>query len=173
MDNYIKEFPDSPRINEAREILLAAYFNSRNYNAAYEAIRQLPDPDNNVKMALQKIAYFRALGVSRPATTTGRSNCSMWPTPIDIRPKYTALTKFWRAETYVRKGDYAKAQPLYEAYVALSPSNERENRMAQYNLGYCYFNAKQWDKAAARFNSFPERLSRQGRFAGGRFQPVG
>ena len=38
--------------------------------------------------------------------------------------------------------------------MALSPSNERENRMAQYNLGYCYFNAKQWDKAAARFNSF-------------------
>ena len=37
LDNYIKEFPDSPRINEAREILLAAYFNSRNYNAAYEA----------------------------------------------------------------------------------------------------------------------------------------
>jgi len=154
LDNYIKEFPDSPRINEAREILLAAYFNSRNYNAAYEAIRQLPDPDNNVKMALQKIAYFRALECFEAGDYDRTLELLDVADANRYTAKYTALTKFWRAETYVRKGDYAKAQPLYEAYVALSPSNERENRMAQYNLGYCYFNAKQWDKAAARFNSF-------------------
>ena len=87
LDNYIKEFPDSPRINEAREILLAAYFNSRNYNAAYEAIRQLPDPDNNVKMALQKIAYFRALECFEASDYDRTLELlPMWPTPIDIRP---------------------------------------------------------------------------------------
>ncbi len=45
--------------------------------------------------------------------------------------------------------------------------------MAQYNLGYCYFNAKQWDKAAARFNSFLNAYPAKDDFAGGRFQPVG
>ena len=58
---YVQAYPDSPRIDEARELLLAAYFNSRNYEAAYEAIKQVRDPDNNVKAAMQKIAYFRAL----------------------------------------------------------------------------------------------------------------
>ena len=105
-------------------------------------------------MALQKIAYFRALECFEAGDYDRTLELLDVADANRYTAKYTALTKFWRAETYVRKGDYAKAQPLYEAYVALSPSNERENRMAQYNLGYCYFNAKQWDKAAARFNSF-------------------
>lgn len=109
LDNYIKEFPDSPRINEAREILLAAYFNSRNYNAAYEAIRQLPDPDNNVKMALQKIAYFRALECFEAGDYDRTLELLDVADANRYTAKYTALTKFWRAETYVRKGDYAKA----------------------------------------------------------------
>ena len=34
LNNYIESFPSSPRVGEARELLLAAYFNSRNYDAA-------------------------------------------------------------------------------------------------------------------------------------------
>ena len=85
LNNYIESFPSSPRVGEARELLLAAYFNSRNYDAAYEAIKLVPDPDNNVKMALQKIAYFRALEYFE-ATTTGRSSCSTWPMRTGTRP---------------------------------------------------------------------------------------
>ena len=74
LNNYIESFPSSPRVGEARELLLAAYFNSRNYDAAYEAIKLVPDPDNNVKMALQKIAYFR--GRLRPgARAVRRGRC--------------------------------------------------------------------------------------------------
>lgn len=76
---YVQAYPDSPRIDEARELLLAAYFNSRNYEAAYEAIKQVRDPDNNVKAAMQKIAYFRAWSSSRKRSIPRRSGCSMWP----------------------------------------------------------------------------------------------
>lgn len=154
LDNYIKTYPDSPRVNEAREILLAAYFNSRNYDAAYEAIRQLDDPDNNVKMALQKIVYFRALECFEAGDYDQALSLFDVADQNRYTAKYTALTKFWRAETYVKMGDYAKAAPLYETYMSLAPSGEREKLLALYNLGYCYFNDKQWDKAQDRFNRF-------------------
>ena len=38
--------------------------------------------------------------------------------------------------------------------MSLSPRGERENLMAQYNVGYCRFNAKDWGEAASWFNRF-------------------
>ena len=154
LNNYIESFPSSPRVGEARELLLAAYFNSRNYDAAYEAIKLVPDPDNNVKMALQKIAYFRALEYFEAGDYDRALELFDVADANRYTAKYTALTKFWRAETLVKKGDYRQAEPLYRSYVSLSPRGERENLMAQYNVGYCRFNAKDWGEAASWFNRF-------------------
>ena len=154
LDRYLKEFPSSPRAAEAREVLLAAYFNSRNYDAAYDAIKQVANPDNTLKTALQKIAYFRALDRYEAGDYTGAMKLFDEADQNRYSGKYTALTKFWRAETYVRQGDYAKALPLYESYLSLAPEGDREREMAQYNLGYCYFNAQQWANAQNHFNSF-------------------
>lgn len=154
LNNYIESFPSSPRVGEACELLLAAYFNSRNYDAAYEAIKLVPDPDNNVKMALQKIAYFRALEYFEAGDYDRALELFDVADANRYTAKYTALTKFWRAETLVKKGDYRQAEPLYRSYVSLSPRGERENLMAQYNVGYCRFNAKDWGEAASWFNRF-------------------
>ena len=42
-------------------LLIAAYYNSRDYDAAYRAIRSMPSTDADIRAALQKITYFRAL----------------------------------------------------------------------------------------------------------------
>lgn len=86
LNNYIESFPSSPRVGEARELLLAAYFNSRNYDAAYEAIKLVPDPDNNVKWPCRKSPISARWSISRRATTTGRSSCSTWPMRTGTRP---------------------------------------------------------------------------------------
>lgn len=69
--------------------------------------------------------------------------------------KYSALTKFWRAETYARPGQlcacHSAVQGLYPAF-ARHP--EYENKVAHYNLGYCYFNTQRWGDAAASFHKF-------------------
>ena len=132
---YVQAYPDSPRIDEARELLLAAYFNSRNYEAAYEAIKQVRDPDNNVKAAMQKIAYFRALEQFQKEEYPGGAQDVRWADANRFNAKYSALTKFWRAETYARQGNYARAIPLYRDYIQLSPGTEYENKVAHYNLG--------------------------------------
>ena len=94
LNNYIESFPSSPRVGEARELLLAAYFNSRNYDAAYEAIKLVPDPDNNVKMALQKIAYFRALEYFEAGDYDRALELFDVADANRYTAKYTALTKF-------------------------------------------------------------------------------
>ena len=122
-----------------QRLSLIHIFNSRNYEAAYEAIKQVRDPDNNVKAAMQKIAYFRALEQFQKEEYPEALRMFDVADANRFNAKYSALTKFWRAETYARQGNYARAIPLYRDYIQLSPGTEYENKVAHYNLGYCYF----------------------------------
>ena len=42
---YVAQYPSSPRVRTAKELLAAAYYNSHNYDEAYEIIASYPDPD--------------------------------------------------------------------------------------------------------------------------------
>lgn len=154
LNTYVRSYPDSPRINQAREVLLAAYFNTKNYEAAYEAIKLVRDPDNNVKAALQKISYFRGLQYFEAGDYDTALGYFDESDRNRFSAKYTALTKFWRAEVLSHKGDYAAAAPLYTEYMATAPSTEYERVVANYSLGYAYFNLGRWSGAETSFNRF-------------------
>ena len=158
LTRYIREYPgNSDRTREARECLIAAYYNSNDYKAAYEAILQHPDPDNNVRAALQKITYFRALEQYRGGNMAEAMRFLEESSRNRYNAKYTALTSFWQGEILYAEGDYSAAIPKYEEYLRLSPTTEAENRLARYNLGYANFNLSRWPVAQRWFDDFLER----------------
>lgn len=159
LNRYINEYPSSKRIETAREYLISAYYNSKNYDAAYQAIKLIQNPDNNIRTALQKIAYFRALEYFNTGDTDMAYRLLEQSLQNKFNPKYTALTQFWMGEILYRNGEYARALPLFKQYVTLSPAGETENIVAAYNLGYCYFNTRQWDLARQWFEKFISRYS--------------
>ncbi len=158
LTRYITEYPESSRrTREAREYLIAAYYNSRDYEAAYEAIMQHPDPDNDVRAALQKITYFRALEAYNEGDMAGAQKWLDVSARNRHNAKYTALTTFWQGEVLYGQGDYRGAIPKYEEYLRLSPTTETENRLARYNLGYANFNLERWPVAQRWFDDFLAR----------------
>ncbi len=154
LNRYIREYPSSPRIAQAREYLVSAYYNSRNYEAAYEAIQLIPDPDNNIKAALQKITYFRAMEYLNAGNLPEARRLLEIAAANRFTAKYTALTSFWRGEVAYRQGDYKAAAALYREYTALAPKSEPEYEQAFYALGYCSFNMKEWDESASWFGKY-------------------
>lgn len=154
LQRYIEEYPKSPRVDQAREYLLAAYYNSRNYEAAYQAIEQIPNPDNNVKTAMQKITYFRALEHLKQGEIDMADKLLALSMQNRFNPKYTALTTFWQGEILFRRGKFKEAIPLFNSYIRLSPESEPEHPMAYYNMAYCNFNLKRWSEATAAYNKF-------------------
>lgn len=154
LNKYLKLYPSSMRVPQVKEYLVAAYYNSKNYEAAYQAISQMRNPDNNVKAAFQRITYFRALehynagDYKQAADLLGKSLQNRYSI------KYTALAGFWQGEIMFNEGRYQEAARKYDAYIKLSPKNERENMLARYNIGYTYFNRKNWDVARTWFNDF-------------------
>lgn len=159
LGRYIDEYPDSERVDQAREFLIAAYYNSRNYEAAYDAIKLIPNPDNNIRTAYQKIAYFRALEYYNAGELDTAYRLLDESLRNRFNPKYTALTQYWRGEVLYKKGEYKQAIPLFREYISLSPSSEKEHTIALYNLGYCYFNQEQWRDARGWFDRFLSNYS--------------
>lgn len=163
LNRYISEYPNSDRTPQAREYLVSAYYNSNNYDAAYEAIKLVSNPDNNIRAAYQKIAYFRALDYYNQGDFDMAYRLLDESRANRFNAKYTALTQFWKAEILYRRGDYRRAIPLFREYLSLAPATEPEYAMAQYDLGYSYFNMQQWGEAKTWFDrflrSYPKRDS--------------
>ena len=154
LTRYIDRYPASPRASEARTLLIAAYYNSRDYDAAYRAIKSMPSGDAEIRAALQKIAYFRGLEAYKAGDMRAARACFAESQSANISPKYTALSTFWQGEIAFSEGDYAVAAAKYNAYLKRAPRSEREYALAWYNLGYCAFDRNDPEQAGASFRKF-------------------
>ncbi len=154
LTRYIDKYPDSARLQEARELLIAAYFNSSNYENAYNAIKALPNPDSSIRVALQKITYFNALESYMHGDDEKAERLLEESVTIAVSPKYGALGHFWLGEIAYGRGDYDKAIEKYRYYIDRAPQSESEYKMALYNMGYSYFSIGNMDNAKRYFSSF-------------------
>lgn len=173
LNRYLELYPASGRTPQVKEYLAAAYYNSRNYDAAYQAIMQVPDPDNDMRAAIQKITYFRALEYYNAGDYESAARLLDQSLANRFNAKYTALAGMWQGELLYREGDMKGAAERYEAYVRLSPRNEPENLAARYNLGYAYFNMKDWENARKWFDEFLLDYRRKDAYAADAYNRLG
>ena len=154
LTRYVTKYPDSERADDARELLIAAYYNSHDYEMAYKAIKAFPNPDGTQRAALQKIAYFNGLEAFAEGDLERAKSALNEAQQIGVSPKYNALCLFWLGEIAYKEGDYAKAIEHYNYYLKRAPKTEHEYKMALYNLGYAHFARKDMPKSQKAFEGF-------------------
>lgn len=154
LSRYIELYPSSPRVAEARTLLIAAYYNSHNYAEAYDAIKSLHNPDNDAMQALQKIAYFNGLEAYSAGDLDEAESSLAESLGVGLNAKYNALAAFWLGEIAYAKGDSGQALQRYRSFMARAPRGGNEYAMAQYNIGYCYFNNGELEAASDAFAKF-------------------
>ena len=140
LKNYLKRYPDSPHIMEVKQLLIAAFFNSENYHAAYVAIREFNNPDRDMAAAHQKVAVYLAVEAIEREDWALAEQLLTEAEKIALVPKYNALIKYWQGEIAYHKGDMKLAANYYEEYVRRAPKSEIEYQYAHYGLGYAYLN---------------------------------
>lgn len=136
LTRYITRYPDSERAPEAKELLIAAYYNSRDYDMAYDAIRAFPNPDGSMKTALQKIAYYKGIEAFEVGDYVKAKSSFEESIAVGVSPKYNALCAFWLGEIAYQGGNMTQAVQQYNYYIKRAPRNANEYKMALYNLGY-------------------------------------
>ena len=154
LTRYLKQYPQSKRCDEARTLLIAAYYNSRDYDAAYRAIKAMPEADSELRSILQKIAYFRGLEAYRSGNIAAAHVALAESAALGVSPRYTALSRFWQGEIAYAEGDYVSAASKFESYLKTAPRTEREYALAWYNLGYCHFQRTAMSEAEQAFKQY-------------------
>lgn len=173
LTRYTERYPSSPRAGEARTLLIAAYYNSQDYDAAYRAIKSMPTQDADIRAALQKITYFRGLEAYKSGDMRSAQRYLTESAAVNVSPKFSALNTFWQGEIAFAQGDYAVAAAKYNAYLKRAPRTEREYAMAWYNLGYCSFARRDMEQAGAAFGKFLDTYAPRDRYRADAYNRLG
>lgn len=154
LQSYLERYPDSPHTSEVKSLLIAAYYNSENYDAAYTTIKSYSGNDPEIRAALQKVALQKAVKSIGEGNIVDAKSLLDESLEIGLTSKYNALTLFWQGEVASLENDADRAVECYTAYLRRAPESASEYNMAKYGLGYAYFRQNNMNDAIASLQEF-------------------
>ena len=153
---YIELYPGSDRIEEAYNYLVATFTEIRNYKAALSSLDKIRNKDSRLEAAYQRVAFFRGLELFKNMEI--EQSIDLFDKSLKYE-KYSrdlrARAIYWRAEAEYRTGQYEKARDDYELFMGMPAAKQlSEFNLISYNLGYTYFNLKDYNSALTQFRAF-------------------
>jgi len=159
---YIEMYPDSPRIEEAYNYLVATFTEIRNYQAALSALDRIRNKDSRLEAAYQRVAFYRGLELFRNMQI--EESIDMFDKSLRYERhnrELKARALYWKAEAEYRSGRYEEAKNDYMTFMGIPGAlNLSEASLLRYNLGYVWYNLKDYTKALSEFRSFEASFSR-------------
>ncbi len=158
--DYIDQYPGSERISEAYNYLVLTFLQLKNYKAALDALDKIRNKDARLEEAYQRVAFFRGLELFRNMELDKAEDM------LDKSLKYgqyntelRARAIYWKSEALYRQGKYDDARDGYIVFMGIPGSPKlSEYAMVRYNLGYAFFNLKDYGNALNYFRTFEENV---------------
>ncbi len=154
--NYIESYPSSDHLTEAYGYLVSAYLKLKNYQAALKSLDKISKKDAQLKAAYQHVAYYRGVELfrnKRYADAAAMFDKSLLYREMD--KELWARSLYWRGEAYYALGNYTAARDDWEQFRQLpGASSIKEAGQTEYNLGYLFFNEKDYSNALTHFLTF-------------------
>lgn len=152
---FMKDFPNSLYFDQANEMLINIYTNTRNYRDAITALELIKNKTQNIKTAYQKVSYYR--GVELFMDNNSKDAIQLFKTsqqfPND--QNLVAEANYWTGEAQCKLGNYEEAITAYNAFL-LTPAalkSERYN-LANYNIGYSFYKMENFPDALSAFRKY-------------------
>jgi TolA-binding protein len=155
-DKYISLYPNSERNDAAYDYLVKVYMSTSNYREAMASIEKIKVKSQSVKKAYQRVAYYRALECFNNLDYPGAiENFDKALEAGDFNKNYHALALFWKAEALFRINEFNKSISVYNSFLKSGGIFAlQEYKTAHYNLGYAYFQVKDYASAADYFRKY-------------------
>ncbi len=166
LEQYINEYPNSDRLEEAYNLLVELFLSTNNYKAALESIEKIKNLNTKLKKAYQKITYLRGIELFNNGHYQKSIGLFKTATDYDYNTDITTESNYWMGEAFYQLGNYWGAMKYYNIFLQKSNAQGSPNySKAFYNLGYTYFKRKDYSDAVSNFKKFirnrsgePEKL---------------
>ncbi|MFT6746769.1 MAG: tetratricopeptide (TPR) repeat protein [Glaciecola sp.] len=168
LEKYIDKFPNSSKVEEARKYLLNVYLNTKNYQRAIVSLDKIKKKDIDIQTAYQKIAYYRGIelfnnqkvGFTNKDVTNFKAAIYYFQKSLEypIDNQITALSHYWRAESYFRIGDMKKALEGFKAFKSISGAILiKEYQEVDYQIAYCHLGLNDYGPAIMAFRKYLDK----------------
>ncbi|SHL70077.1 TolA-binding protein [Chitinophaga jiangningensis] len=155
LTQFVQKYPNSTYNKEAREIMVNLFMNSNNYKEGLATIEMIPEKNQTVLKAYQKVAYGRATQLINDGQLAEADRLL----DIAIKNPYDAQIKqlayFWKGEIALRQNKTEAAISNLNAYLGSTAilSGEANAQTASYNLGYSLLKQDRFSEALPWFES--------------------
>jgi TolA-binding protein len=154
-EQFLGDYPNSPRATSAQAMLVNLYLSTRNYRSALASIEKIKNENAEMRAAYQKIAYFRAVELFNDNLIEEAIEVFQKALQFDPDKPIHALTHYWMGEAYFRLGKWSEARDSYNQFqIAPTAFGMPEFNMANYNIGYTWFKQKDYDASLIAFRKF-------------------
>lgn len=154
LQRYITLFPDSENVDEAKRLLITAYYNSESYQEAYQTIREFPNPDTEMRTIQQRAALQCAIEAAKNRDWESADRLLAEIEEIGVQSTYLTLARYWQGEVAYNMGDMGRAIEKFGEYIYRAPRTAVERLYAYYGTGYAQFTEGNNDAALEAFEAF-------------------
>lgn len=162
LNEYLREYPNTPRRDEAYTLLTNVYLGSKKYKEALESIEQIKQLSPLMQPTYQKIAYNRGIELYNQKDYDGAAKHFDKTLVYPVSRELNSQAHYWKAESwYAKAGEkkdsltYLKAVDEYKAFLFMPGATILPNyNTANYNIGYCYFQVKDWKNSMTWFRKY-------------------
>lgn len=158
-ESFLKAYPDSPHVQEIKELLSQAYVNGNNYNKAIEYVESLVRRTPAVDRAYQKATYLKGTEYFNKEDYARAVQYFDKSLEYPIDPVYVLDASYWEGEAYSIGRRYEQAIPRYEHALGLVAGKPEMLKAIRYGLGYAHYNQQQYDKALVSFREYVAKSS--------------
>jgi TolA-binding protein len=160
-NDYIERYPSSPRLEEAYNYLISTYLQIKNYKAALASLDKIPNKSDKLEEAYQRVAFYRGMELFKNMeldASIGMFDKSLKYEKYNRQLRSRAI--YWRGEASYRLGKYEDAKADYTTFLGIPGSSASgENNLVRYNLGYAFFNLKDYSNAITHLQTFESNVA--------------
>lgn len=152
---FVKTYPRSARINEAKTLLGEVLLTTKNYKDAIDILESIPNKTQEAKAAYQKVAYYRGLEFYNERAFQNAISVFMRSNKSAVDEDIEALSTYWLAEAMYEVRKFGESVENFERFLSM-PAARRTDvyNYANYALAYAAFEGENYGKAATYFNRF-------------------
>jgi tetratricopeptide (TPR) repeat protein len=162
LEQYIKEYPNSSRHDEAYTLLTNVYLSTKNYGKALTSMEKIKTLSPAMRPAHQQVAYNYAVELFNKreyaAAIVNFDKSMTYPMNKDL----IAQAYYWKGETWYARAEserdtsmYSKAVAEYKKFLFTPGAADLSNyNTANYNIGYAYHQRKDYKNSVVWFRKY-------------------
>ncbi len=160
--SFLKAYPQSKHQTQIFQLMARAFMQSKNYQAALDALDSIAKPNDEMLLTKQYLRYQLATD----AYAQGKMNQVIkWTNSLLEQPlgqEYKDEAYYFRAEAYYQMRNYLAAEQEITTFLNQRAASQSPNYVAAlYLYAYTAFNLQHLAKAQQRFETYIQKASKQ------------